>query len=177
MKHPLQPSLSRTSRFPLHAILDMYINPFAAAWGAPQSRESNDWVTGNLPPTFGVLPSMEDIPSAMTFSFNMTDRSILNCRVLGNNAALYFTIATNSTTTAIYRRNGELFSVINWQSRPTIQANGVLDLQRTGHWLRLSQDRKYVEFICNCSVRTPHPPRQTPNNDGKWARLYMVSPR
>ncbi|KJA22817.1 hypothetical protein HYPSUDRAFT_185870 [Hypholoma sublateritium FD-334 SS-4] len=136
----------------------MYTNPFSSAWGSPESRESNGWSSvGSVPPTFGVLPSMEDIPSAMIFTFNMPNSSILNCSVFGSNAAPYFTITTNSTSTTIHRRSGEVFAVINWQSHPTIQARGVLDPQRTAQWLRLSQDRKRRNMVVNGRAYTWYP--------------------
>ncbi|KAF8194669.1 hypothetical protein BJ912DRAFT_1040760 [Pholiota molesta] len=126
----------------------MYTNPFAAAWGAQDSRDQSGWASNNTtPPTFGALPTMDNIPASTTFNFVMTNSNILTCNVYGANSTPYFSVNTNSTSTTISRRNGEMFAIIYWQRHATIQASGIVELQRTGQWLRLSQDKRRRSMV------------------------------
>ncbi|KAF8959605.1 hypothetical protein BDZ97DRAFT_1922780 [Flammula alnicola] len=128
----------------LDSSVDMYTNPFSSAWGLESRDPNSDWFSNNTPPTFGALPSMANIPYSMTFNFTMFDSSILNCSVSGTNSTTYFYVASNSTSTTVSRRNGEVYAVIDWQGHPTIQAHETLGRQRTSQWLRLSNDRRRV---------------------------------
>ncbi|KAF9483057.1 hypothetical protein BDN70DRAFT_904407 [Pholiota conissans] len=97
-----------------------------------------------MPPTFGALPTMENIPASMTFNFVMTNSNILACHVYGPNSTHYFSVNTNATSTTVSRRNGEMFAIIYWQRHATIQASGIIEQQRTAHWIRLSHDKRLV---------------------------------
>ncbi|KAF8159207.1 hypothetical protein B0H34DRAFT_841751 [Crassisporium funariophilum] len=122
----------------------MYTNPFSSAWGANNTQEKNssNWVVSQDSPAYGALPTFSTPPCSMTFNFTTFNSSILNCSVSGSNSLTYFYVSSNSTTTTISRRNGDVCAIIDWQRHPTIEARGILERQRTSQWLNLSSDRR-----------------------------------
>ncbi|KDR70436.1 hypothetical protein GALMADRAFT_144731 [Galerina marginata CBS 339.88] len=143
----------------------MYVNnPYAqAGWHNPENPFSiNDgpWHPNALhAPTFGALPSPTNCPqSILTFEFRFGSKigqDVLNCTVFGPRQLKFFDIQTNSFGRTIISKSGNPFAAIQWsqtQNNCTVEAKGVVALQRVGQFLVLSQDQRVRSmFICGKS--------------------------
>ncbi|KAH8823339.1 hypothetical protein DL96DRAFT_1683457 [Flagelloscypha sp. PMI_526] len=118
-------------------------NPFSLGNG-------NDQVVvfeGSVP-----LPRVNNSPSdpqskMISFVFSY-DEDILNSVVLGPKGRQYFVVATDArkhliTATTIIQSTQGTHARVDWHhSNPTVEWIGLLNKQRTGSFLRLTQDRK-----------------------------------
>ncbi|KAF9554424.1 hypothetical protein CPC08DRAFT_644340 [Agrocybe pediades] len=119
------------------------MNPFVASWDQNSESSQGTWVLGSQGPTYGALPTLPFIPYSMIFNFIMHNQSILNCNVNGTNSMTYLQISTNSTTTTISKRNGEVYGSIDWSGlHATVYAHGSIKKQRASQWARLSSDAR-----------------------------------
>ncbi|KAF9562370.1 hypothetical protein CPC08DRAFT_634182 [Agrocybe pediades] len=127
-------------------------NPYAqAGWHNPQNPHSINscpWrPNSSLPPTFGMLPSPQSKPaSVLTFTFTSMNPDIYNCIVIGPNQQKYFEVRTSSGNTVI-SKPGSAFAIIGWSQHPTVEANGVLSIQRTRDFVKLSADKTYRTMV------------------------------
>ena len=124
-------------------------NPYAqGGWYNPQNSHSinnSPWCANALhPPTFGALPASQTNASILSFEFSSFQPDILNSVVTGPNNREFFTIKTATPACTVIYKSGTTspFCTINWQANPTVEAEGILDRQRTGEFLRLSGNNR-----------------------------------
>ena len=125
-------------------------NPYAqGGWYNPQNSHSinnSPWCTNALhPPTFGALPPSQTNASILAFEFSSFQPDILNSVVTGPNNREFFTIRTTTPACTVIYKSGTSspFCTINWQTHPTVEAEGILGRQRTGEFLRLSGNNRW----------------------------------
>ena len=123
-------------------------NPYAqGGWYNPQNAHSinnSPWCPNALhPPTYGALPPAQTNSSILTFEFSSFQPDILNSVVTGPNNREFFTIKTTTPSYTVIYKSGTPFCTINWQTYPTVEAEGILGRQRTGEFLKLSADNRW----------------------------------
>ncbi|KAH8823987.1 hypothetical protein DL96DRAFT_243724 [Flagelloscypha sp. PMI_526] len=117
-------------------------NPFFLGNGENQAFTFEGPVP--LPRVNNNLPDPQ--PKMVSFVFSY-DQDILNSVVLGPKGQQYFVVATDTrkhltTPSTIIQSTRGTHARIDWhQSHPTVEWNGVLEKQRTGEFLRLTQDQ------------------------------------
>lgn len=126
-------------------------NPYAqGGWYNPQNPYSINGgprAKSALSPTFGALPPLLNKPtSVVEFEFTHFNPDIFNCMIVGPQQRKFFEVKTSNSTTVI-SKPGETFALIKWAQHPTVEAKGVLSLQRTGDFLKLSSDSTFVKFL------------------------------
>lgn len=96
------------------------------------------------PPTFGALPPVQTNASILTFEFSAFQPDILNSVVTGPNNREFFIIRTPTPTCTVIYKSGTPFCTINWQTNPTVEAEGIIGRQRTGEFLKLAADSRWA---------------------------------
>jgi len=121
-------------------------NPFSS-W-VTAGNYKND--SGPLPSIVGALPySQSSYPISpddlVTFTFTSFNSTILNCNVLGPHNRPYFFIVTDTSIlpgfTFVRDVGGKNIAVVEWNTSPLLEIQGINSKQKIGDWLKLASNQ------------------------------------